>query len=148
MPKINIKDKGNRWERDSVKLLNQQFPDVWKRIPGSGAIGTLVSEPALAADIVGTYPFLQKRVMGECKVGYGGKQMTLHKDWFDHARKVADGVYGLPVVVLKFEKTLEGVKHVMAMDFETWDYLMSVIAEQQELIEKMSDFDYNFGAVN
>jgi Holliday junction resolvase len=138
MPKINIKDKGNRWEREAAKLLNQRFPDVWKRIPGSGAIGTLVHEPILAADIVGTYSFLQKRVMGECKVGYGGKQMTLHKDWFDHVRHVADGVHGIPVVVLKFEKTTEGVKHVVAMDFETWDYLMGLLEKQNELLSVLS----------
>jgi Holliday junction resolvase len=137
MPKINIKDKGNRWERESVKILNQRFPGTWKRIPGSGAIGTLVKEPMLAADIVGNYSFLNKPVMGECKTGYGGKSMTIQKDWFDHAVKVAQGVHGIPAVVLKFERSVKGVKHVVALDFDTWDYLMGLLESQNELIESL-----------
>lgn len=145
MPKINIKDKGNRWEREAVKILNKRFPETWRRIPGSGAIGTLVSEPLLAADIVGKYHFLDKPVMGECKVGYGGKSMTIQKDWFDHARHVAEGAFGIPAVVLKFERSVKGVKHVMALDFEAWEYFMDLLesydAETIELQEKVRDLE-------
>lgn len=132
--RINIKDKGNRWERESAKLLNENFPDTWKRVPGSGAIGTIAGEPILAADIVGRYHFLSKPVMGEAKVGYGGKSMTIQKDWFDHVQTVADGVHGIPVVVLKFERSISGVKHVMAVSFETWDYLMELLESQNDTI--------------
>ncbi len=137
--KIDIKRKGSDWEREAVKLLNKRFPDTWKRIPSSGAIGTLVGEPLLAADVVGRYVFLPKPVMGEAKVGYGGKSMRIEKDWFDHVQTVAEGVHGIPVVVLKFERSIKGVKHVMALSFETWDYIMELLESQDHIIEELQE---------
>jgi len=126
------KQKGTKWENDSVELLNKDFPKVWKRVPMSGAIGTALGEPELASDIKGKYPFIPFKFVGEAKVGYGGKNMTIRKEWFDKIRETADRVYGVPVVVLKFLGARSGIRHVIATDFETWNRLMSYIEELED----------------
>lgn len=132
----NQKRKGNRWERDAAKELNKHFPDVWKRIAMSGAIGTQMNVPMLKADILGNYPFFEKQFAGECKVGYGGKQMTIKKEWFDHIGDVASEFYAYPLVILKFDYARTGVRHVVAMDFEVWDDLMTEFEElHNELVK-------------
>ncbi len=123
------KIKGTRWERDAVKILNKNFPDVWKRIPGSGAIGTILDMPILKGDLSGKYPFLPKRFVAEAKVGYGGTQMTVSKEWFDKIKLEAEQNFSLPLVLLKFEKATAGVKHIVAMDIDTWDELLAYIDE-------------------
>jgi hypothetical protein len=131
------KRKGTRWENDAVKLLNEAFPNTWRRVALSGAIGTVMNMPILKADIFGKYNHLSKRVVGECKVGYGGKQMTVHKDWFDHIQEVADESYSIPAVVLKFEKSRSGVRHIICLSFETWDELMRDMAEMHEELKDL-----------
>lgn len=137
------KRKGTDWEKDAVKLLNRRFPDTWKRIALSGALGTQLNMPILMSDIRGKYDHMPNDVVGECKVGYGGKQMKIQKEWFDHIREIAEKQYALPVVVLKFEKSKKGVRHVICMDFDAWDDLMTEMAEMRhELItlhEKLND---------
>ena len=39
---VKSKDKGSRWERDAVKILNDSYYGTWKRVPGSGAFGTIL----------------------------------------------------------------------------------------------------------
>lgn len=134
------KRKGARWERESCKLLNEEFPDVWKRIPMSGAIGTIANMPLLKADIVGDYEHLSKKIVGENKYGYGGKQMTLKKEWFDHIQEIAEENYAIPAVVLKFERARSGIKHVICLSFETWTELMSEMADMyNELMDVYED---------
>ena len=123
------KEKGTRWERDAVKLLNEAFPGTWKRIVMSGAIGTQLGMPILKPDAIGEYKHLSRKLVGECKVGYGGKQMAIKKEWFDKIKEIAEENFALPVVILKFEKSWTGVKHIICVDFETWDELMQEIAE-------------------
>lgn len=129
------KEKGSRWERDSAKLLNRRFPGAWKRIAMSGALGTQLNMPVLMPDISGEYAHLSRKLVGECKVGYGGKSMTIQKDWFDHIDDVGKKNYALPLVALKFEKSRTGVKHIICLDLEVWDELMTEMAEMyQELL--------------
>lgn len=139
------KEKGTRWERDAVKLLNKAFPGAWKRIVMSGAIGTQLGMPILKPDAIGDYKHIPRKLVGECKVGYGGKSMTIQKEWFDGISEIADENFALPVVILKFEKSWTGVKHIMCMDFETWDELMRYMAEMyHELInayEALENYD-------
>ena len=136
------KEKGSRWERESAKLLNRQFPNTWKRIIMSGALGTMMDIPMLRPDIIGSYAHLPKKIVGECKVGYGGKSMTIQKDWFDHIVEIADENYAWPVVVLKFEKSRSGVKHVMCFDFDTWDLLMREVADlHHELLKAYEEIE-------
>lgn len=137
------KIKGTRWERDSAKLLNEKFPDVWRRIALSGALGTILNIPVLMADISGKYPHMDSSIVGECKVGYGGKEMRIKKEWFDGIREIAEKNYALPVVVLKFEKSRSGVRHIICLDFEAWDELMTEMAgmyhELLTLYEKVNN---------
>jgi hypothetical protein len=58
--------------------------------------------------------------------------MQVHKEWFDKIKMEADQNYALPVVLLKFEKSKTGVRHVIAMDFETWDKLMEFVESMHE----------------
>lgn len=131
------KQKGTRWENDAVKELNKCFPGTWVRVPLSGAIGTVIELPSLKGDIKGKYKFLSKGFVGEAKVGYGGSQMTIQKEWFDKIEKEAKETYGLPVVVLKFEKSWSGVKHVIAMSFETWNTILEEVESIQESYERL-----------
>jgi hypothetical protein len=137
------KDKGTRWERDAVLLLNQNHPNTWRRNPGSGALGTILDMPFLKGDLVGDYTFLPIDIVAEAKVGYGGTQMQLHKEWFDKIKMEADQNFAIPVVLLKFEKSKTGVRHVIAMDFETWDKLMEYYESMHEellgLYEKLQE---------
>lgn len=126
------KDKGTRWERDAVNELNENYPNAWRRNPGSGALGTVLDMPFLKGDLVGDYEFLPVDIVAEAKVGYGGTQMQVRKEWFDKIKMEANENYAIPVVLLKFEKSRTGVRHVIAMDFETWDTLMNFIESMHE----------------
>lgn len=121
------KIKGSKWENDAADLLNKEFPNTWRRTPMSGALGTIMNEPLLGADVLGKYEFLPFKFLAEAKVGYGGSNMQIKKDWFDKIKSTAEKAYGIPVVLLKFLGARSGVKHVIAMDFETWNKLMAYI---------------------
>lgn len=142
---VNQKDKGNRWERDAAKILSENWPGAWKRIAMSGAIGTVMNIPMLGADILGDYDFYPYKFAGECKAGYGGKQMTIHKDWFDHVAEVAEGFYAIPLVVLKFDNARSGVRNVIAMDFKVWDKMMAEYESLKEshdrLLKKVEELE-------
>lgn len=138
MSKNPNKDKGTRWEREAVSLLNEKFPGTWIRIPGSGAIGTQIGIPILKGDIKGKYTFIPKSFLGEAKVGYGGsKQVTVKKEWFDKIAEEAKESYSLPVVVFKFLNARAGVKYVIAMDFEIWDELLEEMETMYETLVNM-----------
>src|SRR5690349_17137703 len=86
------KVKGTTFERLVVEILNLLVRDSeWKRIPGSGALGTILGEPLLTSDIVGKVKRIPKKFKVEAKVGYGGAKMfTLKKEWLDKVRMEAD----------------------------------------------------------
>jgi hypothetical protein len=133
------KDKGSRWERDACNLLNQRFPGTWKRIAMSGAIGTQLNIPILRPDAVGEYSHYPQKFVAEAKVGYGGKEMKVHKDWFDHIQEVAEENYAIPLVFLKFEKSNTGARHIICMTFEVWDKLMSEIKTMSEELNRLHE---------
>jgi len=83
----------------------------------------------LKGDLRGRYSFLSRPLLGECKVGYGGKVMTIKKEWFDKIAQEASESYSLPVVLLKFEQSRSGTKHVICMDFEVWNQIMKELEE-------------------
>ena len=126
---VKSKEKGGRWELEATKLLNKRFPGTWKKIAMSGSLGSILNIPILKADVIGEYKHISYRLMGDCKVGYGGKNMTIQKEWFDKIRDIAEENYALPVVILKFEKSRSGVRYVICMDFDTWDALMTDMGE-------------------
>ncbi len=140
----NSRQKGRRWEYDARDQLNGMFPDTWKRIPGSGAIGTIAEIPHLTGDLIGRYDFIPHVFRGECKVGYGGKDMTIHKEWFDKIRREAEENFNnLPCVLIKFDGARDGVKHFVALDFQAWFDLLKWIeklySENVEMIEKLEE---------
>lgn len=119
------KRKGSKWERDAVKLLNEAFPGTWKKIPGSGSIGTILNEPMLKPDLLGHYKHMSKRIAAEAKDGYGGsKSMTIQRAWFNKIAKQAAELYALPMLLLKFSGAKEGTKYFVAIDFDVWIELM------------------------
>jgi hypothetical protein len=128
------KVKGVRWERDAVDLLKEAFPDgKFKRVAGSGAIGTIMDEPLLAGDIMAVFPHLSREFRAEAKVGYGGAtQMALKREWFEKIKKEAKGTYSLPMLMGKFSGARGDCKYFVAFDFETFVELMNYFIELSE----------------
>lgn len=135
------KVKGTTFERFAVELLNELVKDSeWKRIPGSGALGTALGEPLLTADIVGKVDKIPKRFKVEAKVGYGGaKQFILKKEWLDKVSEEAKGTFSTPVLIGKFSGAREGVKVFTVMDVEVFAALLNHITMLQETIDKIQE---------
>jgi hypothetical protein len=133
-----MKRKGSDFERQGTEVLNALVVDSeWKRIPGSGAIGTTLSEPLLTADIVGSVKSIPRKFKVECKVGYGGAtQFALKKEWLDKVRMEADATFGIPILLGKFSGSRDGVKIFTVMDVETFASLINHITKLQEELDK------------
>jgi hypothetical protein len=122
------KQKGYRWEKEAEEILNKAFPGTWKRIPGSGAFGTVMNLAGLTGDLIGHYDFFSFTLRAENKVGYGGKEMTVKKEWFDKISEEASKNFNeIPCVLLKFEQSRSGVRYVVAFDFDAWHKLLKYI---------------------
>jgi Holliday junction resolvase len=128
------KRKGSDFERLLVNLLLEHIKgSSWKKIPGSGAIGTSLDEPSLTSDVVGSVDAIPKKFRIECKAGYGGsKQLTVKKEWLDKIRKEADANFQIPILAAKFSGALSGTKVFIAMDIDTFAYLLNYITELDE----------------
>jgi len=130
MPNPN-KRKGNDWERQATDILNANIKrSRFKRIPGSGAIGTILEEPMLTSDIKGKVDSLEKEFKIEAKVGYGSAtQFTMKKLWLDKVKEEADANYGIPLLVGKFSGAREGVRSFVVMDLDTFCNLINTLTE-------------------
>lgn len=128
------KRKGSDWERQAVEILNANIKrGVFKRIPGSGAIGTFLNEPMLTSDIKGKVDSMDKEFKIECKVGYGSAtQFTMKKLWLDKVKEEADASYGIPLLMGKFSGAREGVKAFVVMDIDTFCKIINEITELWE----------------
>ena len=119
------KRKGTQWERDSTELLNTDFPKTWRRIPLSGAAGTILGISELKPDLVGKYEHMDIRMAGEAKVGYGGAtQLTVKRKWLEKIAEQAEEMYAIPMLVLKFSGSRSDIQHFVALSFQAWDQLM------------------------
>ena len=136
---INQKDKGRRWERDATKKLNEKIDNGdFKRIPGSGAMGTILKEPLLASDIQGSVPFLDKKLIFEAKVGYGGtKYMTIRKEWFDKVAEEAETALGIPALVCKFDNVRVGTSVFIAFDIDVFADIMNEMSDMHKELTKV-----------
>jgi Holliday junction resolvase len=115
------KQKGSRWEKELVELLNENLPGLFKKVPGSGALGTQLGENLLTADVVGKVDNIPNQFKIECKVGYGGStQLTIKKEWLDKVKKEADASFSIPVLAGKFSGSRLGVRHFVVLDLETF----------------------------
>lgn len=121
-----IRDKGNRWERLCAKKLSKKF-GKWRRMPGSGAYGTLLGDASIACDLKGEYPWWNQ-LSGEAKYGYGSsKQMTIKREWMQKIREVAKRSNAHACVLLKFKDVRAGdiaSSEWICFDFETWNNMM------------------------
>ncbi len=136
------KQKGSRWEADAVILLNRYLDGTFKRIPGSGAIGTLLGESILTGDINGRVHGFSKGFKIEAKCGYGEKEMTIKKDWLDKIKTEAEATYSFPMLMGKFSGARSGVKHFVIFDFETFtevfNYVSNLKRELDSIYEKLA----------
>jgi len=144
---VNQKDKGKRWEREVAKKLNASIDDGnFKRIPGSGAMGTILKEPLLASDIQGKLPYFEQKFLLEAKVGYGGsKYMTMRKEWFDKIAEEAETALGIPGLVCKFDNVRVGTRMFVAFDMDVFASMMNEMndmhKELTEVYNKLSELE-------
>jgi Holliday junction resolvase len=133
------KRKGNQWERDLAEIFNKLIKKSnWKRVAGSGALGTIMFEPTLSADVKGKVESIPQEFKVECKVGYGGStQLALKKVWIDKIREEAARSYGIPILACKFSGAREGTKYFVAMDVEVFADLINRITELHEDLSKV-----------
>lgn len=126
------KRKGTDFENLAVELLNKLISGSrWKRIPGSGAIGTILNESFLTGDITGTVDSIPRKFKVEAKVGYGGAtQLALKKEWLDKVIEQARADYSIPMLIGKFLGARDGTKVFVVLDVETFAYLINLITEK------------------
>jgi hypothetical protein len=135
------KRSGKRWERDASKELSGD----WTVVPGSGAFGPLMNDSSLYGDLIGAYPWFEKKFRADAKFGYGGNtQMTIKRDWFTKIRDEAtkNGNDDYPCVILKFKNVRSGdtgSSKVMCINLDVWNDMMAhlemVWEEYMELLE-------------
>lgn len=132
------KIKGAAFERLAVEILNELIKDSeWKKVPGSGALGTSLFEPLLTADIVGKVNSIPKKFKVECKVGYGGAtQFALKKEWLDKVKMEAKATHSFPFLMGKFSGAREGTKVFVVMDVEEFASILNHITGLQEELDK------------
>lgn len=129
--------KGDTWERDFVELLQKNILNSKaKRIPGSGAFGTLIGEPILQGDIKAEFPGLNQTFRFEAKVGYGGsKQLTVKREWLNKIKEEAERTFSLSGLACKFSgaKEKDGIQYFIVLDFDTFCDIINRIGELEEL---------------
>jgi hypothetical protein len=114
---VNQKNKGKRWEKDAVNILNDLIKGAnFKRIPGSGMIGSILKDSRLTGDLSGTIPNITNEIKLECKSGYGEGQMTIKKEWLDKIQQEAYANLSIPILFCKFDNARAGVKYFIVMD--------------------------------
>lgn len=120
------KRKGSDFERYIANTLKKEVKgSVWRRIPGSGALGTILHESSLQGDVFG---FLGEGLEDfsfsiEAKYGYGGdKQITFKRDWIAQAKRSAESIISnpIPVVVIRFKNAK---KNGVVYCFEQEDFI-------------------------
>lgn len=136
------KAKGDSWEAQLVKLFNDNINGAsFKRVPGSGSLGTLVSEPLLMSDVTGKIEGFPKTIRAEAKFGYSAnlngeaKSISLKKSWLDKVKEEALGSYALPLLACKFDNVRSGVKYFVALDFETFFNLMNYMTDLKKELD-------------
>lgn len=137
------KQKGSGFERDAAKLLAEVIKEsTWRRIPSSGAIGTIMVETLLTGDLSGKVEFFPKTFKGEAKCGYnssakaGVKQFTLKKEWLDKIIEEAGNNYSVPFLIGKFSGARSGVKEFIVLDIDTFATLINMYTDLQRSMVK------------
>lgn len=142
------KIKGNAWEHDATILLNQLLNGAeFKRIPGSGALGTSFGEPLLTGDLSGRVNGIKQKFKVECKVGYDSssskeiKQFVIKKAWLDKIVEEAGNAYAIPMLFAKFSGARSGVKHFVVLDIETFSRIINELSRLGLELENRDEND-------
>lgn len=140
---FKAKQKGNTFEHDVVEILNSKLSNGnFRRIPGSGAIGTSMEEPLLTGDVSGKIDGTTLKFKIECKVGYNTstdkevKQFTMKKLWIDKIITEAKNALAIPLLIGKFSGSRKGVKEFVVLDIETFCALVNEISRLQKELNK------------
>jgi Holliday junction resolvase len=140
---VNSKRKGSNFERELAEYLNSFVEGgTFKRIATSGAIGTYLNEPALAADVTGKVRGLPKPIKIECKVGYGGERyLSMQRAWLNKIKEEAEKTNSLPLLVGKFSgaKKADGVQVFVAVELGDFVYLLNQISSLDLEVSKLLD---------
>jgi hypothetical protein len=138
------KIKGSTWERDVTELLNTKIHGAhFKRIAGSGAIGTTMGESLLTGDVTGSIPGIPKKFKAECKTGYSNKtdaeckSLAVQKEWLDKIKKEAETAYSYPMFLGKFQNVRQGVRYFVAFDFDTFVDMMNYVADLKQELDSL-----------
>ena len=128
---VNQKRSGTGFERQIVKYLDRISKYwKWKRVAGSGALGTNLKEPGLMGDVVGKSDNVPFDIKLEAKFGYGGaKQLTVKKEWLDKIREEASFTNDLPALVARFKNARKGTEEFVCMDIRDFVRLIDFLAE-------------------
>lgn len=138
------KRKGSKWERDLAKELSEHA-ELSKRIPGSGALGTIIVDPRLTGDVVATYKFLRRPFKIECKYGYGGStQMTVKRAWVEKVCEESEGNNSYPALAIKFRDVTTGHKSakLICMTIEDWNLMVGELSTLFEDFEEFWEWKY------
>lgn len=135
------KIKGTKFERDISEWLTENVKGSrWKRVPGSGAIGTIVGEAFLTGDVNGVVDSVGKKFKVEAKVGYGGaKQFTLKKEWLEKIREEADSSYAIPMLAGKFSGSRSNVRMFVVLETEVFAELLNMITDKDNEIKLLQE---------
>lgn len=143
---INSKDKGSHFEGQVAKILGEKIKySKFKRVPGSGAMGTAMGESLLCGDVVGEVEHFPKKFRLEVKTGYNTsknkevKQFTLKKEWLDKIAEEAENTYSIPAVVGHFDGARSGVKNFVVLDVEWFVELINWQTELQRELDLLYD---------
>lgn len=137
---MTSKSKGTDFEKRAVDILNKNVKrGEFKRVPTSGAIGTIANEPLLMGDIKGKIYGISRPILFEAKCGYGNdKQLTVKKEWLDKVAKEAEASLSIPFLVARFTNSRSGVGEFVAMDIKVFAYLMNLITDLQENLDEIT----------
>lgn len=126
------KDKGSRFEREAASDLSVSGGS-WKRIPGSGSLGTNLNISYLTGDLEGHYPWFGRAIKAENKYGYGTSQrMTILREWLIKVREQAGKDNKYPCLLLKFDSVTGGdigSAKLICFNFDTWNRMMADLEE-------------------
>lgn len=134
MSKNRAKDYGTEFEYQFRNALNEVDGVEAKRIPGSGALGTITGWNNLDSDVIFSVPGIPVSWKVECKAGYGKKgsgekSMTVFQKWFQGIREQADKTQSIPLVAMKFKSARGEAKHIVGFDLRGFIQLLRYVVK-------------------
>lgn len=137
------KIKGTSWENLFVDMLSEKIGESKvKRIAGSGALGTSLSEPLLQGDVIAEFKGFPKKFRIECKVGYGGEsQLTVQRAWLNKIHEEAQNSNSVPLLACKFSNARKsgGIQYFLAIDFDTFCDIINYVDDLKKELDKLNE---------